>query len=466
MIRRNLLKTASLAISSIALSGTAFAKPPKPSKPNFIIIFTDDQGYQDVECYGSPLIKTPNLNKMAAEGMRFTDFYSVSAVCTPSRAGLLTGCYPPRVGMTRVLFPDDTIGLNPDETNIANMLKQRGYASACIGKWHLGSKPKFMPNNQGFDYYFGIPYSNDMGKRKAKPPKGPRPHLPLMRNDEIIEAPVNQSTITKRYTEEAVKFITKSKDKPFFLYLPHTMPHTPLNASQNFKGKSKRGLYGDTIEEIDWSTGEILKTVKNLGIDDNTLIIYTSDNGPWLVKGLLGGSALPLRGGKMEMYEGGFRVPCIMRWPNKIPAGSICKELTSTIDILPTLAKLSGQNLKPANPIDGKDISDLIFANDSAKSPHEYFYYYKRKTSDLLAIRWGKWKFHKKYSRFNLVPGKKGRLKKQYYSGSIELFDLEKDISETTNLAADYPQIVKKLTDQMEKFDTQLKQNARKEGRI
>lgn len=465
MKRRDFLKTASLIASSVAIAPAALAKQKSPSKPNFIIIFTDDQGYQDVGCLGSPLIKTPNLDKMADEGMRFTDFYSASAVCTPSRAALLTGCYPPRIGMTRVLFPDDTIGLNPAETNIANMLKTRGYETACIGKWHLGSAKEFMPTNQGFDYYYGIPYSNDMGLRKAKNGKGPRPELPLMRNDEIIEAPVNQPTLTKRYTQEAIKFISASKDKPFLLYLPHTMPHTPLHASQDFKGKSERGLYGDVIEEIDWSTGEILKAVKKLGIDENTLVIFTSDNGPWLIKGDQGGSALPLRGGKMEVFEGGLREPCIMRWPKKIPAGSVCKELCSTIDVLPTLAQLCGEKLNPANPIDGKDISDLMMGKKSAKSPHEYYYFYKRKTDELQAIRWGKWKLHTAYSRFNLIPGgKNGKLLKKYYRGSVELFDLQKDIAESNNVAKDHPEIVKRLTDQIKSFDEELKRNARKTG--
>lgn len=466
MKRRDFLKTASLAVSAIALPANALAKGKTQPKPNFIIIFTDDQGYQDIECFGSPLIKTPNLDKMADEGMRFTDFYSASAVCTPSRAALLTGCYPPRVGLVNVLFPESTTGLNPAETNIANTLKARGYATACVGKWHLGWQKKFMPTNQGFDYYYGIPYSNDMLGRQAEPGKAARPELPMIRNNEIIEAPVIQSTITKRYTEEAVKFIKTSRDKPFFLYLPHSMPHIPLYASEDFKDKSKRGLYGDVIEEIDWSTGEILKTLKKLGIDDNTLVIYTSDNGPWLIKGENGGSALPLRGGKMEAYEGGFREPCIMRWPKKIPAGSVCKEVCSTIDILPTLAGLSGEKLKPANPIDGKDISDLMTGIKSAKSPHKYYYYFMQRSAILAAVRYGRWKLHTKYSRLKIVPGENGKLKKKFYTPGIELYDLENDIAETTNVAGDHPEIVKQLTEQIKTFDEEIKRNARQQGRV
>jgi len=403
-------------------------------RPNFIIIFTDDQGYQDVGCFGSPLIKTPNLDRMAADGMKFTDFYVAAAVCSPSRAALLTGCYPPRVGITKVLFPKDDIGLNVAEITIADILKARGYVCACVGKWHLGHLPEFLPMQQGFDCYYGIPYSNDMQiERGGK--SGP----PLMKNDQIIEHPADQTTLTQRYTKQAIKFITENKDRPLFLYLAHTMPHMPLHISEKFKGKSKRGLYGDVIEEIDWSVGRILKTLKSLFIDEKTLVLFTSDNGPWLSKGENGGSALPLRDGKGTTYEGGMRVPCIARWPGKIPAGKVCYELCAAIDLLPTIAKLAGTKAPADRVIDGRDIWPLMSGKLGAKSPHKAFYYYK---GDMLeAVRSGKWKLRR---------GKE-----------TQLYDLEVDISEKHNLASDRPKIVEQLTDMMREFDRQLKANVR-----
>ena len=441
--RRDFLKAVgfgatSLAVPSCMGSDTRRGSKASADKPNFIIIFTDDQGYQDIGCFGSPLIRTPNLDRMAAEGMKFTDFYVASAVCSPSRAALLTGCYPPRVSITKVLFPRDNIGLNPDEVTIADVLKSRGYACACVGKWHLGHLPQFLPMRQGFDSYYGIPYSNDM-RIKRGDKSGP----PLMRNEDIIEHPANQATLTLRYTKESIKFITENKDRPFFLYLPHTMPHVPLFVSEKFKGKSKRGLYGDVIEEIDWSVGEILKTLKELGIDEKTLVLFTSDNGPWLSKRKNGGSALPLRDGKFSTYEGGMREPCIARWPGRIPAGAVCREVCSTIDFLPTLARLAGARLAADRVIDGRDIRPLMSGKPGAKSPHEAFYYYKG--GKLEAARNGKWK---------LI------LKK-----TPELYDLDADISEEVNVAGEHPEIVKRLTDIMEDFDRELKANTRPAGR-
>jgi len=408
--------------------------PAEAGKPNFIIIFTDDQGYQDVGCFGSPLIKTPNLDRMAAAGIRFTDFYVAAAICSPSRAALLTGCYPPRVGITKVLFPKDNIGLNVKEVTIADMLKARGYTCACVGKWHLGHLPEFLPSQHGFDYYYGIPYSNDMQiKRSGK--SGP----PLMYNENIIEHPAEQATLTQRYTNEAIKFITENRNWPFFLYLAHTMPHVPLHSGEKFRGKSKRGLYGDVIEEIDWSVGEILKTLQELGIDEKTLVLFTSDNGPWLDKGKNGGSALPLRDGKFSTYEGGMRVPCIAHWPGKIPAGRVCYELCAAIDLLPTFALLAGAKAPADRAIDGKDIWPLMSGRLGAKSPHKSFYYYKG--DKLEAVRNGKWKLR--------------RVKE------TELYDLDVDISEKHNLARQRPKIVKRLTNMMKKFDRQLKANCR-----
>ncbi len=425
----------------------------KGKTPNIIIFLTDDQGYQDVGCFGSPLIKTPNFDRMAKEGVRFTNFYSAAPVCSPSRAALLTGCYPPRVGVPRVLWPNDTIGLNSKEITIADILKAKGYTTACIGKWHLGDKPEFLPDQQGFDSYLGIPYSNDMTinpkvqiskdvvyregvtQESVRIKRLGSGNVPLMRDGKVIEYPVDQTLLTKKYTEEAIKIITKNKDKPFFLYLAHTMPHIPLHASEAFNGKSPRGLYGDVIEELDWSMGEILKTLKSLNIDENTLVIFTSDNGPWNLKNGQGGSALPLRGFKFDTYEGGMREPMIAHWPGKIPAGSVCSEIASTIDLLPTIAWLTG-SAKPKAPIDGENIWPLLSGKRGAKTPHDGYYYYNAMT--LQGVRSGDWKLR-------IVKGK------------VELFNLAKDISESKNIESENPEIVNRLTKKMAKFDKELK---------
>jgi len=478
--RRDFLKAlglgAAAAMTPRAL-GAAASKAGGKRKPNFIVIFADDQGYQDMGCFGSPKIKTPNMDRMAKEGMKFTDFYSASSICSPSRAALLTGCYPPRVGVTTVLFPRDKVGLNPAETTVAELLKARGYATACVGKWHLGHLRQFLPTNHGFDTYFGIPYSNDMAiapnmtaAADAKLPEGMTPEsmktakarrnlVPLMRDEKVIEYPCDQATLTKRYTAEAITFIKANKDKPFFLYLPHTMPHIPLFASKEFRGKSARGLYGDVIEEMDWSVGRILESLKSLGIDENTLVIYTSDNGPWLQMRKNGGSALPLRGGKFQTWEGGMREPTVMRWPGVIPPGKVCDQVASTIDILPTLAKLAGAEL-PDAAIDGKDIFALMSGRDGAKSPHEGYYFYRG--TRLVAVRAGKWKYR-------AVPPKRRRRKKGEKPTppkvTGELFDLRADISESKNVAAENPYVVKRLAAMIEKFDADLKANRRPIGR-
>ena len=381
----HLLQKAILAQSLILVANLPLsAENIKGKTPNIIIFFTDDQGYQDVGCFGSPLIKTPNFDRMAKEGMRFTNFYSAAPVCSPSRAALLTGCYPPRVGVPRVLWPDDKIGLDPKEVTIAELLKAKGYVTACIGKWHLGDKPEFLPDQQGFDSYLGIPYSNDMTINpkvqiskdvvyregvsqetiRTKPLGSGK--VPLMRDGKVIEYPVDQTLLTKKYTSEAIRIITENKNKPFFLYLAHTMPHIPLHASEQFNGKSPRGLYGDVIEELDWSMGEILKTLKTLNLDENTLVIFTSDNGPWNLKDGQGGCAAPLRGFKFDTYEGGMREPMIARWPGKIPAGTVCQEVAGTIDILPTIAWLTG-SAHPEKTIDGKNIWPLLSGKRGGK---------------------------------------------------------------------------------------------------
>lgn len=440
-------------VSNFSLS----AQEKKERRPNIIIFFTDDQGYQDVGCFGSPLIKTPNLDQMAREGVRFTDFYSASPVCSPSRAALLTGAYPPRVNVLQVLWPGGKEGLHPKEITIADLLKKKGYATACIGKWHLGDKPEFLPTEQGFDSYLGIPYSNDMSiypqvelaneivyregmsEEKVRNEKPVKNQVPLIRDKMVIEYPVDQTTLTKRYTEEAISFITNNKDNPFFLYLPQTMPHIPLYASKDFQGKSAGGLYGDVIEELDWSMGEILKTLKALNIDENTLVIFTSDNGPWNLKNGHGGSALPLRGFKFQTYEGGMRVPMIARWPGRIPANTQCSEVAGTIDLLPTIAHITESKTPEAN-IDGKNIWPLLSGKKRAKSPHRaYFYYYGDK---LQAIRSGDWK-----------------LRKGSDKDDIELYNLRLDISESRNVAGDHPKIVKKLMQMKDDFDKSLKAN-------
>ena len=449
-----------LIISSCFVNGL-FSK-----SPNFIIIFTDDQGFEDIGCFGSPKIKTPHLDKLAAEGRKFTSFYSANSVCSPSRASLLTGCYPVRVSIPGVLFPRHEIGLNPDEITIADLLKSKGYATSCIGKWHIGHKPKFLPTRQGFDSYYGIPYSNDMTIdpeanlaadiklregftldriRNEKPKKD---FVPLMRNEEVIEYPCDQTTLTQRYTEEAVKFIEENKNKPFFLYLPHTMPHIPLFASEKFKGKSERGLYGDTIEEIDWSVGEIMKSLRDNNLDENTLVIYTSDNGPWKLKGGRGGSAHPLRGFKFQTYEGGMRVPCIMHWKGKVLAGSSCDEIVATIDLLPTIAGLSGAALPNDRTIDGKDIWPLIAGKKGAQTPHEIYFFYKG--NKLESARQGKWKLRR--------SGKKSQL--------VELYDLASDISESKNLAKENEILVNEMINKMNLFDEKLKKNQRPAGKL
>jgi len=408
-------------------------------KPNFVIIFCDDMGYGDLGCFGSEVNRTPEIDRMAEEGICFTSFYVTSGVCTPSRSSLMTGCYPLRVGMDEntsgfwVLFPGDRKGLNPSEITIPEILKKQDYTTACIGKWHLGDQPVFLPTRQGFDYYFGIPYSNDMGNDRDKN----NPPLPLMRHETIIEAPVDQSTITQRYTAEAISFIKQNKEKPFFLYLPHTMPHYPLHASEAFSGKSNNGKYGDAIEEIDWSTGQILNTLRDLDLDKNTMVVFTSDNGA-----TRSGSNAPFSGGKCGIMEGSMREPCVMWWPGNIPSGQKCSELTTTMDLLPTLAHLSGGEVPGDRVIDGKDITPLILGETEAKTPHEVFYYYFM--SQLQAVRSGKWKL--------FLPFKErqyGWLRK-LQKAEAELFDLETDPAESINVIDKYPDVARKLMEYAE----------------
>jgi len=353
--------------------------------------------------------------------MKFTDFYVAASICTPSRAALMTGCYPLRVGLPTVLHPETRLGLHENEITIAEILKRQGYATMCVGKWHLGHRTCYLPTRHGFDRYFGIPYSNDKGFP-------PLPPTPLMRDEEVIEQPAQQPTLTERYTEEAVRFIKENGDRPFFLYLAHTMPHVPLSTTERFRGKSERGLYGDVIACIDWSVGVILDTLKELELEGDTLVVFTSDNGPWLVKGENGGCALPLRDGKISGFEGGFRVPCVMRWPGTIPAGSTCSEVATTMDFLPTFARLAGSHAPSDRIIDGKDIRPLIMGEPGTRSPYEAFYYYT--VVDLRAVRSGKWKlmYH------DTADGE-----------VVALYDLEDDIGETKNVITEHPQAAARL---------------------
>ena len=392
--------TGLLSVGIAGSQSAIAAEKAKTSKPNFIIILADDMGYGDVGVFGHPTIKTPNLDKMAYEGQKWTSFYVAAPVCTPSRAGLLTGRLPIRTGMSsekrRVLFPDSKGGLPANEVTIASALKSSGYATACIGKWHLGHLPQYSPNAHGFDYYFGIPYSNDMDKIVGKDytgsvinPKIDYFNVPLMRNSEIIERPADQTTITKRYTREAINFIKQNKENPFFLYLAHSMPHVPLFRSKEFENKSLRGIYGDVIEELDWSIGEILTTLKQNGLDENTLVVFTSDNGPWLVFQSQGGSAGLLTGGKGGTYEGGMREPTIFRWPGKLKHG-VVMDIATSMDLLPTFTSLANVNLPNDRIYDGYDITPVMFG--TGKNPRDIVYYYR--DTQVFAIRKGDYKAH------------------------------------------------------------------------
>jgi len=414
-------------------------------RPNVIIILADDLGYGDLSCYGHPTIRTPNLDQMAVEGMRFTQFYVGANVCTPSRGALLTGRLPVRYGLTGgtgVFFPNSAGGLPQSEITIATALKNKGYQTGIVGKWHLGDLPQFMPNSHGFDYYFGTPYSNDMIPffNQKNPP------LPLYRNREIIEKGPDQSLLTKRYTEEAISFIKKNRNKPFFLYYASNFPHVPLHASPDFRGKSERGLFGDVVGELDWSIGEILTTLKKLNLDKNTLVVFTSDNGPWLKKGENGGSAGLLYEGKGSAYEGGMRVPMIAWWPGKINAHQISTALSTTMDLFPTIMGLIKADIPGDRVYDGVDLMPVL--TGEKKEVRQMVYYYNR--SDLYAIRKGPWKAH-----FTTKPSYSPEPPTQHLVPL--LYHIEHDPSEKHDLSKQYPQIVAELKQAFEKHKVGVK---------
>jgi arylsulfatase A-like enzyme len=429
-----------------------------------VIIFTDDQGYADVGAFGAVDIQTPNLDRMAERGVKFTSFYVAAPACTPSRAALMTGCYPKRVGLAAgVLWPGQTKGLNPAEITIAEVLKERGYATACIGKWHLGRPAELLPTRQGFDTYFGVPYSNDMTPDHILsillsilgmdfPP------LPLMRDERVIEEGVDQDTLTHRYAEEALGFISENRERPFFLYLAHNMPHYPAHASEEFEDRrvheTHRGIYASAVEEIDWGVGQILDSLEAFNLERDTLVIFTSDNGPWLLAKILfrepTGSALPLRGWKGQTFEGGMRVPTIMQWPGRLPEGTECRELATTMDLLPTVAHYAGADLskEPVHKIDGRNIAGLM-EDPAGVSPHEYFYFYDSDTGLLEAVRDAEgWKLHVRRGRRTVE----------------ELYYLPDDIRESVNLYSLNADIVERLRGAVEAFDAEVTANARPVG--
>lgn len=411
--------------------------PAASAKPNVVLIFIDDMGYGDIGPFGSTKNRTPNLDRMASEGMKLTSFYA-APVCSVSRAQVITGCYGQRVSLPGVLFPGAPIGLSSKEHTVAKLMKAQGYATMCIGKWHLGDQPVFLPTRHGFDHYFGIPYSNDM--LKARKVDGVRV-VPLVRDEKVQELLLedDQDGITARYTDEAVKFITENKARPFFLYLPHNAVHTPIHPGARFRGKSANGRFGDWVEEVDWSVGRVLDTLRELKLAENTLVMFSSDNGPWLVKGTDGGTAGPLRGGKGSTWEGGVREPALAWWPGKIAPGSVCDAIAGNIDFLPTFVKLAGGTVPADNKIDGKDISPLLLGQ-TKESPHEARYYYAG--YKLQAVRSGPWKLA--IAPQNDGMGKTGAP----IPASLDqprLYNLDQDIGERTDVATKHPEVVARL---------------------
>jgi arylsulfatase len=468
------MKSFFLKIILAALLATRLHAADAPgSKPNIVIIFTDDQGYADVGVFGAEGFKTPNLDRMASEGAIFRNFHVAQPVCSASRCALLTGCYPNRLGIHGALGPKSKTGISDGEMTLAQLVKQRGYVTGMFGKWHLGDLPQFLPTRHGFDEYFGLPYSNDMWpphtyteamSAKKDPPHNDYPELPMFENEKIVIPKVtheDQNQLTTWYTEHAVKFIEKNKEHPFLLYVAHNMPHIPLHVSSKFRGKTERGMYGDVIEEIDWSVGQILDALKRNGLEEKTWVIYTSDNGPWLCFGNHGGSAKPLREGKGTNWEGGTREPCIMRWPGKIPAHTDTMDMFMTIDLFPTIAKLIGAEL-PQHKIDGLDVWPVISRQPGAQNPHSgYWFYYEVNELQAVSSADGRWKLQLPHT-YRTLAGKSGGRDGEVvpYSNRkleyAELYDLANDISETTDVADKNPEIVKQLEAEAEKARADL----------
>ncbi|HEX7378567.1 MAG TPA: sulfatase [Pirellulales bacterium] len=439
---------ASMSLVGSLVGARAAERPARP--PNIVLILCDNLGYGDVGCYGSTLHRTPNIDRLATQGVRLTDAYAASGVCTPSRASLMTGCYPRRINMHvsdtggGVLQPVSAKGLHTDEITIAELLKTRGYATAIIGKWHLGDQPGFLPTRQGFDLFLGIPYSDDMTPREGKP----WPPLPLLSGERVIEAPVDRDLLTRRYTAAAVEFITAHQDTPFFLYLAHAMPGSTSAsfASADFRGKSANGLWGDAVEELDWSTGEITSALERLGLDERTLVLWTSDNGAPRRDPPQGSNA-PLRGWGYDTSEGAMRVPLIARWPGKIPPGETCREVCTLMDIYPTLARLAGAEPPSDRVIDGKDIWPLLAGEPGAKSPHEAIYFYFM--DQLQAVRDGRWKLYLPRAEKKGSAAGKG-------SAAARLYDLRADVGEDREIAAQHPDVVRRLTEAAERARADL----------
>lgn len=421
----------------------AAATPARP--PNVVVIFIDDLGYGDIGPFGATKQRTPHLDRMAKEGMKLTSFYA-TPVCSVSRAQMMTGCYGARVSVPGVYFPGQSVGLNPSEVTVAERLKEKGYATQMVGKWHLGDQPEFLPTRQGFDHYFGIPYSNDMLKKSAETKT---PVVPLLRDEKVVELMdgEGQRRMVELYTKEAVDFITRSKDRPFYLYFAHNAVHTPIWPGAAFAGKSQNGRFGDWVEEMDWSVGQVLDALRSQGLDKDTIVVFTSDNGPWLTKGADGGSAGPLRGGKGSTWEGGVRVPTLAWWPGRIPAGAVNDAVAATIDLLPTFVALAGGAV-PATPvIDGRDITPILLgqSKESAREAHYYFSGY-----ELQAVRQGRWKLA-------LMPQPEGMGKQAAKTANgLRLYDLDADIGEQTDVAARHPEVVAKLKALAEKMAAEI----------
>jgi arylsulfatase len=446
------------------VTSSGFTADPSPP-PNIVLIFADDLGYADVGCFGAKDIRTPNIDRLATDGTRFTSFYVSQPVCTASRASLMTGCYANRIGLAGALNQTSKVGIHADEVLLPELLQSRGYATGIFGKWHLGHRPEFSPLRHGFQEFLGIPYSNDNGP--LHPVVKTIPSLPLIDGEKTAELDPDQSQFTRRLTERAIQFVERNRERPFFLYVPHVMPHVPIFASEKFKGRSARGLYGDVVEELDWSVGEILSAIKRFHLEDNTLVIFTSDNGPFLSYGEHAGRATPFREGKLTTFEGGVRSPCVMRWPKHIPAGRTCDEPVATIDMLPTIAKLVGAEL-PKHRIDGLDVWPILSGQPNAKSPHEALSFFSG--DELQAIRSGDWKLHFTHDYLTVAgpPGRSGKpanfenmkpksieesgirgiaSRHGYEVRRIEqsLFNLTDDPGELRDVAKQHPEVVRRL---------------------